>query len=75
MCIRDSIYTIANSLADEDTYSLLNVIAAQAMPTLESKLKALESVSKTGEYLFLIGLAHQNIGDNKGALELSLIHI
>ena len=65
----DIIYTIANSLADEDTYSLLNVIAAQAMPTLEAKLKAVESVSKTGEYLFLIGLAHQNIGDNKGALE------
>lgn len=65
----DIIYTIANSLADEDTYSLLNVIASQAMPTLEVKLKAVESVSKTGEYLFLIGLAHQNIGDNKGALE------
>ena len=65
----DIIYTIANSFADEDTYSLLNVIASQAMPTLEVKLKAVESVSKTGEYLFLIGLAHQNIGDNKGALE------
>ena len=65
----DIIYTIANSLADEDTYSLLNVIASQAMPTLEAKLKAVESVSKTGEYLFLIGLAHQNIGDYKGALE------
>lgn len=65
----DIIYTIANGIADEDTYSLLNVIAAQAMPTLEAKFKALESVSKTGEYLFLIGMAHQNIGDNKGALE------
>ena len=65
----DIIYTIANSLADQDTYSLLNVIADQAMPTLEAKLKAVESVNKTGDYLFLIGLAHQNIGDNKGALE------
>ena len=65
----DIIYTIANGIADEDTYSLLNVIAAQAMPTLEAKLKAVESVSKTGEFLFLIGMAHQNIGDNKGALE------
>ena len=65
----DIIYTIANSLANEDTYTLLNIIAAQAMPTLEAKLKAVESVNKTGEYLFLIGLAHQNIGDNKGALE------
>ncbi|WP_281673429.1 tetratricopeptide repeat protein [Porphyromonas asaccharolytica] len=65
----DIIYTIANSLADEDTYSLFNQIAAQAMPTLEAKLKAVESVSKTGGYLFLIGMAHQNIGDNKGALE------
>ena len=65
----DIIYTIANSLADEDTYSLLNVIASQAMPTLEAKLKAVESVSKTGEYLFLIGLAHQRIGDYRGALE------
>lgn len=65
----DIIYTIANSLADEDTYTLLNIIATQAMPTLEAKLMALESVSKTGEFLFLIGLAHQNIGDNKGALE------
>ena len=65
----DIIYTIANSLADEDTYTLLNIIAAQAMPTLEAKFKAVESVSKTGEYLFLIGMAHQNIGDNKGALE------
>lgn len=65
----DIIYTIANSLADEDTYTLLNIIATQAMPTLEAKLKAVESVSKTGEFLFLIGLAHQNIGDNKGALE------
>jgi len=65
----DIIYTIANDLADEDTYSLLNVIASQAMPTLEAKLKAVESVSKTGTYLFLIGLAHQNIGDNRGALE------
>lgn len=65
----DIIYTIANSLANEDTYTLLNIIAAQAMPTLEAKLKAVESVSKTGEFLFLIGLAHQNIGDMKGALE------
>ena len=65
----DIIYTIANSLADEDTYALLNVIATQAMPTLEAKLKAVESVSKTGEYLFLIGLAHQHIGDYRGALE------
>ena len=65
----DIIYTIANGIADEDTYTLLNIIAAQAMPTLEAKLKAVESVSKTGEYLFLIGLAHQNIGDNRGALE------
>ena len=63
------IYTIANSFADEDTYSLLNVIASQAMPTLEAKLKAVESVNKTGAYLFLIGMAHQNIGDNRGALE------
>ena len=39
------------------------------MPTIEAKLKAVESVNKTGEYLFLIGLAHQKIGDNKGALE------
>ena len=68
----DIIYTIANSLANEDTYTLLNIIAAQAMPTLEAKLKAVESVSKTGEYLFLIGLAHQNIGDDKGALEYYL---
>ena len=68
----DIIYTIANSLADEDTYTLLNIIAAQAMPTLEAKLMALESVSKTGEYLFLIGMAHQNIGDDKGALEYYL---
>ncbi len=65
----DIIYTFANSLANQDTYSLLNVIADQAMPTLEAKLKAVESVNKTGEYLFLIGLVHQNIGDNKGALE------
>ena len=65
----DIIYTIANSFADEDTYSLLNVIASQAMPTLEAKLKAVESVNKTGAYLFLIGMAHQNIGDNRGALE------
>ena len=65
----DIIYTIANSLADENTYALLNVIATQAMPTLEAKLKAVESVSKTGEYLFLIGLAHQRIGDYRGALE------
>lgn len=65
----DIIYTIANSLADENTYALLNVIATQAMPTLEAKLKAVESVSKTGEYLFLIGLAHQHIGDYRGALE------
>ena len=65
----DIIYTIANSLADEDTYALLNVIGTQAMPTLEAKLKAVESVSKTGEYLFLIGLAHQHIGDYRGALE------
>ena len=67
--IDDIIYTIANSLADENTYALLNVIATQAMPTLEAKLKAVESVSKTGEYLFLIGLAHQHIGDYRGALE------
>ncbi len=67
--IDDIIYTIANSLANEDTYTLLNIIAAQAMPTLEAKLKAVESVSKTGEYLFLIGLAHQHIGDYRGALE------
>ena len=65
----DIIYTIANGIADEDTYTLLNVIGTQAMPTLEAKFKAVESVSKTGEFLFLIGIAHQNIGDNKGALE------
>ena len=65
----DIIYTIANGIADEDTYTLLNVIGTQAMPTLEAKFKAVESVSKTGEFLFLIGMAHQNIGDNKGALE------
>lgn len=65
----DIIYAIANSLANEDTYTLLNIIAAQAMPTLEAKLKAVESVSKTGGYLFIIGMAHQNIGDDKGALE------
>ena len=68
----DIIYTIANRLANEDTYTLLNIIAAQAMPTLEAKLKAVESVSKTGEFLFLIGMAHQNIGDDKGALEYYL---
>ena len=65
----DIIYTIANGIADKDTYTLLNVIGTQAMPTLEAKFKAVESVSKTGEFLFLIGMAHQNIGDNKGALE------
>ena len=66
--VEDFLYAVTNDLAEEDSYNLLNVIAAHAMPALEARFMALESVSKTGDFLLLLGLAHQSIGDHKGAL-------